>query len=124
WIVSRYRVRARIRAAEFTERCAVCHGTGGKGDGPLASILRIESTDLTQLAAQNEGSFPFERVYRVIDGRAEVAAHGPRTMPVWGHDYKAITNAERSIYERNRPTEDIVAERILALTRYLETIQE
>ena len=41
-------------------------------------------TDLTRLTEKNDGTFPAERLTQVIDGRAEVAAHGSREMPVWG----------------------------------------
>lgn len=110
-------------ALEFQERCAVCHGATGEGNGPLSGFLRIDMVDLTTLAARNDDVFPEERVYRVIDGRTEVAAHGPRSMPVWGSEFRAIEQAERSIYERPRLTEDAITERIVALTRYLESIQ-
>ena len=44
--------------------------------------------DLTRLAEDNNGVFPFARVYDVIDGRFEVATHGTRDMPVWGEVYR------------------------------------
>ena len=31
----------------FEFYCASCHGTGGKGDGPIASALKVPPTDLT-----------------------------------------------------------------------------
>ena len=34
-------------AALFPQHCAVCHGTGGAGDGPAAKILPIPPADLT-----------------------------------------------------------------------------
>lgn len=112
-----------VGAVEYQERCAVCHGVQGEGDGPLADFLRLETADLTTLAARNDDMFPEEMVYRVIDGRTEIAAHGPRAMPVWGNEYRAIAQAEQSIYERPRLSEDAISERILALTRYIESIQ-
>lgn len=45
--------------------------------------------DLTMLAKRNGGVFPAQRAYEIIDGRQEVAAHGPRTMPIWGKEYQA-----------------------------------
>ena len=34
----------------FTEYCAPCHGTDGKGTGPAAAAMKAPPTDLTQLA--------------------------------------------------------------------------
>ena len=70
----------------YVNRCAVCHGVSGKGDGPLATQLKAHVADLTQIQKNNRGVFPFDRLYRVIDGREAVAAHGPREMPVWGNE--------------------------------------
>lgn len=68
----------------YATYCASCHGFDGRGKGEVASTLAKKPTDLTQLTAKNEGVFPAERMAEVIDGRAEVAAHGTREMPVWG----------------------------------------
>lgn len=76
---------------EFESNCASCHGLTGKGDGPISRIYLIKPTvkptDLTTLAKRNGGVFPAQRVYEIIDGRQEIKAHGPRTMPVWGREY-------------------------------------
>jgi len=74
---------------EFESKCATCHGLSGKGDGPLSRILMTKPADLTMLAKRNGGVFPAQRAYEIIDGRQEVSAHGPRTMPVWGKEYQA-----------------------------------
>ena len=108
---------------EFFERCAVCHGEDAKGLGPVARLLLIEPADLTVLAKENGGDFPFERVYRVIDGRTEVAAHGPRKMPVWGYEYLSIWEGNTDPTQRRVRAEYFVTGRILSLIRYLETLQ-
>jgi hypothetical protein len=41
-------------------------------------------TDITRIAARSGGRFDAARVVAVIDGRRDVAAHGPRKMPVSG----------------------------------------
>jgi len=108
---------------EYMAHCAVCHGEAGQGDGPFAVLLTIQPADLTQLSAENGGRFPFERAYRIIDGRAPIAGHGPSAMPIWGHEYNAEA---REYYMRSPLTvdpENYVTGRILALIRYLETIQ-
>jgi mono/diheme cytochrome c family protein len=68
----------------YLSYCASCHGTSGKGDGSVAKVLTQKPADLTGLATANGGEFPAARVMETIDGRREVAAHGPRDMPVWG----------------------------------------
>ncbi|HXQ63250.1 MAG TPA: c-type cytochrome [Steroidobacteraceae bacterium] len=64
--------------------CASCHGRMLAGDGPVAQTLAVAVPDLTRIAARHGGTFPDNWVYRVIDGREAVLAHGPRDMPVWG----------------------------------------
>jgi mono/diheme cytochrome c family protein len=68
----------------YAQYCGACHGSGGKGDGPLAATLRRPPADLTQIAARNGGKFDESALMTVIDGRRAVAEHGPRDMPVWG----------------------------------------
>jgi mono/diheme cytochrome c family protein len=111
-------------AMEFLSNCAVCHGPDARGDGPYAMYLKGEPADLTTLARDNGGSFPFEEVYRVIDGRVLNRAHGPREMPVWGFEYNAQA---RDYYDEMlgpRHAESYVTTRILALIRYLDSIQQ
>ena len=67
----------------FLTHCAVCHGVKGNGKGPYADLLTKHPADLTQLAKKNDGKFPAQRVAMIIDGREDVALHGPRDMPIW-----------------------------------------
>lgn len=101
---------------EYQYTCAVCHGQDGSGKGPLAELLKKPPPDLTQLRTNNGGQFPFWRVYRVIDGREEVMAHGTRTMPVWGAHF--LSEAGGGPLDEER-----VLGRILSLVSYLESIQ-
>jgi len=64
--------------------CASCHGTTGRGDGPVANSFKIEVPDLTLIARRHGGAFPRDQIEQTIDGRYTVLAHGTRTMPVWG----------------------------------------
>lgn len=64
--------------------CANCHGNDARGDGRIASLLTVEPSDLTRLAADNGGTFPADEVRKTIDGREEVRGHGMREMPIWG----------------------------------------
>ncbi|WP_294623646.1 cytochrome c [uncultured Roseovarius sp.] len=106
---------------EFNNSCASCHGEDGKGAGFLTRVFRgVNPGDLTRLAADNGGTFPVERVYSVIDGRAEVAAHGESKMPVWGDRYMTAATGQWGPDELN---ELRVRNRIYALVHYLQSIQ-
>jgi mono/diheme cytochrome c family protein len=113
--------RASIGAREYTANCAVCHGAGGKGDGPYTASLTVKVPDLTVLAKNNGGVFPANKVFSLIDGRAEMAGHGPREMPVWGEDYLSQAGREYDDYPINR--EAFVRGRILALIDHLYQLQ-
>ena len=107
---------------EFLNSCASCHGADAKGAGFLTRVFRgVDPGDLTLLAQNNGGAFPLERVFDVIDGRAEVAAHGERKMPVWGDRYTTETMSQWGPDEQN---ELRVQNRVYALVYYLQSIQE
>jgi mono/diheme cytochrome c family protein len=72
---------------EYQSFCATCHGVDGKGAGPISPLLKVAPPDLTVLAKKNDGVFPFSSVYKVIDGRQAIVAHGSRDMPIWGNRY-------------------------------------
>ena len=97
----------------FRTHCATCHGSTGRGNGPMADHLRRAPPDLTKYTARNGGVFPRERVYRIVDGR-DVPSHGDRDMPVWGDVFK----------QTGRGSPSDVKTRIDAIVRYLEGIQE
>jgi mono/diheme cytochrome c family protein len=106
---------------EFQSGCAPCHGSDGKGKGPVSAQLKVAPADLTLLTKKNNGVFPVNSVYEVIDGRKQVEAHGTREMPIWGFRYMP------SPYEAVNPspaTEAAIRARILAIVDYLNRIQE
>ena len=105
---------------DFMNYCAACHGVGAKGDGTVAEFLTIEAADLTKMAARNGGIFPRQRAIEVIDGRAQVAVHGQRDMPVWGDWFKFEASSDGA----GDKTEKIVRARIDALVTYLGSIQQ
>ena len=109
---------------EFESKCATCHGTSGKGDGPQSVVTK--AADLTQLAKKNGGVFPTQRVYEIIDGRREVAAHGPRTMPVWGRFFQVdVPDLPQGVPESNFSyRETSVHNKIQWLIDYLVRLQE
>jgi hypothetical protein len=113
-----------VGKSEYINSCAACHGTGGKGDGPIAASLRRMPVDLTGLSDRNHGVFPFARVYDVIDGRFEVATHGKREMPVWGEAFQPVSGATQLTgFMSKEIVESIVRARILALIDYIFSLQ-
>ncbi|MBH2008767.1 MAG: hypothetical protein I8H71_03590 [Xanthomonadaceae bacterium] len=106
--------------SEFEASCASCHGTSGKGNGPLVPLLRRNPPDLTLLAKNNQGIFPMNRLYEVIDGE-NVPAHGSREMPVWGRAYR-ILDAEY-YYDTEYDAKALVRARILSLLEYISRMQ-
>jgi mono/diheme cytochrome c family protein len=101
----------------FQRYCAACHGSGARGDGPVASSLTQAPPDLTAIARRRGGAFPSAEIASVIDGRFTVAAHGTRTMPVWGRVLgEKISDATTA--------DEVSRGRIDALVSYLQSIQE
>jgi len=76
----------------FDFYCASCHGRDGKGDGPVAPLLKTRPADLTTLAGRYGGRFPTALVEsRVTNGDAvSTGAHGSTDMPVWGPIFRAL----------------------------------
>lgn len=105
--------------AEYLASCAVCHGEGGRGDGPLAAELRTPPADLTTLSASNGGEFPYWKVFASIDGRYLVPSHGTPEMPVWGREF--LTGDEATYGPIGG--EAVTQERIHSLSDYLATLQ-
>lgn len=93
--------------------CASCHGEDAKGHGPMAKWLKVPPPDLTRIAARNGGTFPLERVDRIISGDEAVpSGHGTRAMPVWGPMFSQVARDQ-----------DFGKVRIDNLARYLRDIQ-
>lgn len=113
-----------IGKREYLNRCAVCHGQSGKGDGGAIDILKAAPSDLTTLSKKNGGVFPVDRVSAVIDGRQLVKGHGSRDMPIWGKEYSGETaKADEHFGGMPYTMEMYVRARVLALIDYLNRIQ-
>src|SRR5262245_13373263 len=104
--------RTDVGQTEYQSSCAACHGVNAKGDGPVSKELKTRPADLTVLAKNNNGVFPYETVYQMIDGRnTTVGSHGTREMPIWG-------------YRFGPPQAFRFKNRVLAVIDYLKRIQE
>ncbi len=97
----------------FNSYCAVCHGKDGKGNGPAASAMKTQPTDLTGLAKNSGGKYPASHVAAVIRGQATTPSHGSQDMPVWGPLFSSISQGH----------EGQVQQRITNLVAYVEGLQ-
>jgi hypothetical protein len=111
---------------EYRTNCATCHGEEGKGDGPMADQLTAKPADLQMISQQNDGKFPTDKIYQIIDGRETVRAHGTSDMPVWGAAYSKTLRSMWGWQDsgvEERAVEAAINGRILALVYYLQSIQ-
>ena len=118
-----------IGKIEYQSNCASCHGMDAKGDGPVSKELKTRPTDLTLIAKKNKGVFPLNAVYRIIDGRDQIASHGTKEMPVWGYRFVPPSHynlrpADDYIFAPPLSPEAVVHGRIMAVIDYLDRIQE
>ena len=94
----------------FATACAGCHGTDARGHGPVAPLLGAPVADLTHFAARRPGAFPEDELYQIIDGQADLSAHGPRHMPVWGYEFFGESPDDEAAHrEATRKIEDLIA---------------
>jgi len=107
---------------EFERSCAACHGSVGKGDGPLTGLLKKNPPDLTRLSLNNEGVFPFQRLYQVIEGE-DLPAHGSREMPIWGLEYRLEDGQYHFDSITPYDARALVRSRILGLLEYINRLQ-
>jgi mono/diheme cytochrome c family protein len=97
---------------EYQSSCAACHGIDARGSGPVGKELKTPPADLTILAKHNNGVFPSDQVFQIIDGRnSTIGSHGTREMPIWG-------------YRFGPPQAFRLKNRMLAVIDYLKRIQE
>ena len=93
--------------------CAPCHGASAKGDGPVASSLKVPPTDLTVLSKNNNGKYPGSHIASILESGPPIAAHGSAEMPIWGSVFAKMDTSNTMDREL----------RISNLSRYLESIQ-
>jgi mono/diheme cytochrome c family protein len=115
---------ADVGRREYVLSCAACHGDSGKGDGPVVAYLKKPAADLTIIQRNNNGVFPFARLYDVIDGRILVVAHGPREMPVWGREFRQdADDLTRGFGINPEDAQSYVRGRIISLIGYIYILQ-
>ncbi len=112
-VISAANAYAQSGEADYRHYCASCHGFDGKGRGAWNGT-RVP--DLTQLRRKNGGKFPFEDVYRVVDGRSKFPWHQRRPgMPFWGQVFQE---------EKEPGAKAKVEARIAAIVDYIRGLQE
>lgn len=104
---------ATMGSHSYRSYCASCHGPDAEGHGSIATMLTVPPSDLTAISERSGGDFPYERVYRVIDGREKVKGHGTADMPAWGDAFQEISESEEEVDKR-----------IHQLVQFLWTIQD
>ncbi|KUF11109.1 c-type cytochrome [Pseudoponticoccus marisrubri] len=110
---------ADIGRSHYHTHCATCHGLEGRGDGPMAGVLMIKPVNLTELAAQNGGTFPLERVIKRIDGRDPLVSHGS-PMPVYGDFFEGSYDVPMKA-PSGQPV--LASQPVVDLVTYLREIQ-
>jgi mono/diheme cytochrome c family protein len=100
----------------FTQYCAPCHGVDGAGNGPAASAMKTQPTNLTQLAKKHDGYYPANTVAGVLkfgSGGGANPAHGSADMPIWRPLLQSLDKYHDSVMQQ----------RISNIVTYIETLQ-
>ena len=115
---------------EYMNHCAACHGEAADGKGPLVTFFNEPIPDLTVLALNNGGVFPFLETLMIVDGRTGLRGHGG-AMPVWGDTFERDMPVLGDTFKREAVekagvygAETIARGRLLSLVEYLVTIQQ
>lgn len=103
----------------FVENCAVCHGAGLQGDGPMAELLVTAPPDLTRISERYGGTFPRAGMAWKIDGRDPILSHGG-DMPLFGFVFSEMSAVIRSPGGQTVLT----SPEVIDLVAYLESVQE
>ena len=101
----------------YQKHCAVCHGGDAAGGAADALVATVKTADLTTLAKDNDGVFPFWELYEIISGSELLPAHGGRTMPLWHAELARAPGVDEA------DAASVVRGRILAIMAYLSTVQ-
>ncbi len=105
--------------AIYNEKCAMCHGAQGKGDGPLAADLGKAPADLTQIAARRGGVWPRLEVMSIVDGYSKRYLPGSE-MPI----YDDFVEGPLVTFDTGNGTTSRTPQPLLLIVDYLETLQD
>lgn len=105
-------------AEDFAAYCSGCHGTGAKGDGPMAAGLAHKPADLTGLSRRNGGEFPKLRVMAKIWGYTG-GRDGEAVMPNFG----PLLDSPLVPYDAGDGIESPTPLRLVQLAEYVQRVQ-
>jgi mono/diheme cytochrome c family protein len=115
--------QVKMGAVDYKDFCAACHGVDARGNGPVAKELKTAPPSLRNLVARWNGVFDVDEVVQIIDGRDMPRAHGTPEMPVWGSLFRLVAELSGILEPDTKDTEKDAQKRMLAIAKYLETIQ-
>lgn len=105
--------------AIYNDKCAICHGTKGLGDGPLAMQISTKPADLTKIAARRDGVWPMLEVMSIIDGYSTRYLPGTE-MPI----YEVFLEGDLVSFDTGNGVLQKTPADLLAIAIYLETLQD
>jgi mono/diheme cytochrome c family protein len=116
--------QVKMGAVDYENFCAACHGKDARGNGPVAMELKTAPPSLRKLAARRNGVFDVNEIVKIIDGRDMPRAHGTPEMPIWGSLFRLVAELSGILQSDIENSEKDAQNHILAIAKYLKTIQE
>lgn len=112
--------------ATFDQFCAPCHGAGGRGTGPISSLLTANPLDLTTLSRGHGGRFPLEYLEGIprASGPDPTGAHRSEQMPVWGPVFLSVDGSAALARTANLLEIERAGHRARALTSQLLAVTD
>ena len=105
-------------AQAYLDYCAICHGTGGRGDGEVAARLAVAPPDLTRIAARNGGVFPLRAVADTVYGYG--GKHETDLMPEFS---PLLDGPDVAVPKADGSGDEIMPFRLAEVVTYLESLQ-